>query len=62
MRVSVSPAHMPEVRVAVSGVLVRGLILAMNLKSNPPTAKAQITGGIGNIAPSRPPNGEDQDI
>lgn len=55
MRVSVSPAPMPEVRVAVSGVLVRGLILAMNLKSNPSSAIAQITRGIGNIAPSRLP-------
>lgn len=53
MRVSVSPAPAPEVRVAVSGVLVRGLISAMNLKSSPSSAIAQITRGIGNIAPSR---------
>ena len=58
MRVSVSPATMPEVRVAVSGVLVRGLISAMNLKSSPSSAIAQITRGIGNIAPSRLPWGE----
>ena len=58
MRVSVSPAPMPEVRVAVSGVLVRGLISAMNLKSSPSSAIAQITRGIGNIAPSRLPGGE----
>lgn len=57
MRVSVSPAPMPEVRVAVSGVLVRGLIPAMNLKSSPSSAMAQITRGIGNIAPSRLPLG-----
>lgn len=55
MRVSVSPAPAPEVRVAVSGVLVRGLISAMNLKSSPSSAIAQITRGIGNIAPSRLP-------
>ena len=57
MHVSVSPAPMPEVRVAVSGVLVRGLISAMNLKSSPSSAIAQITRGIGNIAPSRLPGG-----
>lgn len=62
MRVSVSPVHMPEVRVAVSRVLVRRLILAMNLKSNPSTAIAHITQDIGNIAPSRLTKGEDQDI
>lgn len=58
MRVSVSPAPMPEVRVAISGVLVRGLISAMNLKSSPSSAIAQSTRGIGNIAPSRLPQGE----
>lgn len=49
---------MPEVRVAISGVLVRGLISAMNLKSSPSSAIAQITRGIGNIAPSRLPGGK----
>lgn len=58
MRVSVSPAPTPEVRVAVSGVLVRGLISAMNLKSSPSSAIAQITRGIGNIEPSRLPGGK----
>lgn len=53
MHVSVSPVPMPEVSVAVSGVLVQELILAMNLKSSPSSAIAQITGCIGNIAPSR---------
>ena len=61
MRVSASPAHTPEVKVAVSRVLVRGLISAMNLKSSPSSAIAQITRGIENIAPSRLPNREDQD-
>lgn len=62
MRVSVSPAPVPEARVAISGVLVRGLISAMNLKSSPSSAIAQITRGIGNIAPSRLPWEGDQDI
>lgn len=57
MRVSISPATMPEVRVAVSGVLVRGLILAMYLNSSPSSAIAQITRGMGNKAPSRLPQG-----
>lgn len=58
MRVSVSPAPMPEVRVAIIGVLVRGLMTAINLKSSPSSAIAQITRGIGNIAPRRLPGGE----
>lgn len=58
MRVSVSPAPMPAVRVAVIGVLVRELITAINLKRSPSSAIAQITRGIGNIAPSRLPRGK----
>lgn len=58
MRVSVSPAPVPEATVAFSGVLVRGLISAMNLKSSPSSAIAHRTRGIGNIAPSRLPGGE----
>lgn len=53
MRVSVSPATMPEVRVEISGVLLQEQISAMNLNSSPSSATAQITRDIGNIAPSR---------
>ena len=44
---------MPEVRVASKGVLVRGWMSAMYLKSRPSSAMAQITLGIGNMAPSK---------
>ena len=48
-----SPATVPEVSVAIMGVLVLGLILAKNLKSRPSSAMAQITLGIGNMEPSK---------
>lgn len=44
---------MPDVIVAVNGVLVRVLILAKHLKSRPSSAMAQITLGIGNMEPSK---------
>lgn len=48
-----SPATIPDVTVAVRGVLVRGLILAKLLKRRPSSAMAQITLGIGNMEPSK---------
>lgn len=48
-----SPATMPDVTVAVSGVLLRVLSLAKHLKSRPSSAMAQITLGIGNMEPSK---------
>lgn len=48
-----SPATMPEVIVAITGVLDRSLILDRNLKSSPSSAMAHMILGIGNMEPSR---------
>lgn len=46
---------MPAVIVARMGVFVLSLIPVMNLKSRPSSAMAQMTRGMGNMAPSRLP-------
>lgn len=48
-----SPATIPDVIVAISGVFVLGLIRAKALKSTPSSAIAKITRGIGKMEPSR---------
>lgn len=48
-----SPATIPDVIVAMSGVFVLGLIRAKALKSTPSSAIAKITRGIGKMEPSR---------
>ena len=48
-----SPATIPEVIVAISGVFVLGLIRAKALKSTPSSAIAKITRGMGKMEPSR---------
>lgn len=48
-----SPATIPDVIVAISGVFVLGLIRAKALKSTPSSAIAKITRGMGKMEPSR---------
>jgi len=52
---------MPEVIVAIMGVLDFSLMLAKNLKSSPSSAMAHITRGIGNMEPNRLVQGRETD-